>query len=397
MNTPLASNTMESSTKRYLEDHGLNRLFKDMLTCLLEDRPRDPISYMINGLQQIKSIPTSAPRPASFLHYFHGPLDTEGNEFDIEALKALSLQQQQQEEHFQSFDTGAPLPSDFITARRQSVSAESYQPRIASPEDKEEERVVIPKTDQSRKRIEDAIKGNLLFKNLDQEQRHRIIDAMFERSVPQDTLVIKQGDPGDNFYVIESGSFAVIIDGEERDRLGPGQTFGELALMYNCPRAATIKALTEGCLWAVDRQTFRSTVIDVAFCKRKLYEGFLRSVKLLATLTDGEISRIADALEPVEYNANDVIIKEGDLGQDFYIIVQGEAKVDREGQQVGLLSAGDYFGERALLEHIPRSATVTALTACKCVVLSEPAFQRLLGPLKELMQRQPYAQTQSVM
>lgn len=61
-------------------------------------------------------------------------------------------------------------------------------------------------------------------------------------------------------------------------------SFGELALMYNLPRAATIQAVTNGALWAMDRQTFRRILLKSACRKRKMYEALLESVPMLKTL-----------------------------------------------------------------------------------------------------------------
>ena len=146
---------------------------------------------------------------------------------------------------------------------------------------------------------------------------------------------------------------------------GPGDTFGELALMYNAPRSATVKALADSVVWAVDRQTFRSIVIDLAYAKRRLYESFLRSVPLLETLVDSEIYRICDALQPAVYQPGEVIVHQGDVAHQFFIVEEGEARVtihqpntdgvagsngDGSDVEVTRLTRGNYFGELAFLK-----------------------------------------------
>lgn len=88
-------------------------------------------------------------------------------------------------------------------------------------------------------------------------------------------------------------------------------SFGELALLYNMPRAATIKCVSEGQLWALDRQTFRRILLKSAFRKRKMYEALINSVPMLKTLQSYERMNLADALVPRVFGSGAQIIKQG--------------------------------------------------------------------------------------
>lgn len=232
-----------------------------------------------------------------------------------------------------------------------------------------------------------AVKNNFLFRSLDPEQLALVFDAMKEREVSPGEVIIRQGEEGDNFYIVEAGRYGVEVDGKEVVQIGPGGSFGELALMYNAPRAATVKAIESGKLYAVDRITFRRVIIDLAHEKRCKYMSFLRTVPLLATLSDLEIGRIADALEPVEFDSQQLVLKQGDPGDSFYIIVEGCAQIIKHDSILGTLNPGTYFGELALLKRQPRAATIKAITPLKCVSLSEADFVRLLGPLEDILKR----------
>lgn len=281
-------------------------------------------------------------------------------------------------------------------ARRQSVCAEAFNPDSDDGED--EQAVVYPKSDDQRSRLNEAVKNILLFKNLEDEQLRQVLDAMFEKKVQGGEHVIDQGDDGDNFYVIDSGTFDIFvkIDGADKNvgaYVNQG-SFGELALMYNTPRAATIVATSEGIIWALDRQTFRRILLKAAARKRRNHERLLGNVQLLENLTEYEKMNLADALESKSFKDGECIIRQGDEADYMYFIEEGKASVKMRDQndptsevEIAECSQGGYFGELALVTHKPRAASVYANGICVCAVLDVHAFERLLGPCMEIMKR----------
>jgi len=283
--------------------------------------------------------------------------------------------------------------------RRKSVSAEGYDPE-ADEDDDEEERVLVPKSDEQRARLVSVVESMLLFKSLDSDQMNQVLDAMAEKPVDAGFHVIDEGDDGDFFYIIESGKFDIYktIDGEEK-HLGQYDgkgSFGELALMYNAPRAATIVANTEGMLWAMDRQTFRRIVVKATAKKRRAYEEFLKKVEILSVLEEHEVTKVADAIETKEYADGQMIFSQGDAPDYFYIVVDGEVDITRKGDDKNdpeksvhlvTLDSGKFFGELAFLTNSPRAASIHAKGQVKCGCLDVQAFERLLGPCKKLLER----------
>jgi cAMP-dependent protein kinase regulator len=296
------------------------------------------------------------------------------------------------------------FPNNYNLGRRTSVSAESLAP--ASAEDSSSWKAPqYPKTADQLARLRTAVSQNFLFSHLDDDQTTQVLGALQERKVPaKDVRVIVQGDAGDYFYVVESGSFDIHVSptgraepgpaglGPKVASSGPGSSFGELALMYNAPRAATVvSAEGPSILWQLDRVTFRRILMDSAFQRRRMYETFLESVPLLATLTPYERSKIADALETAKHPAGSTIIREGDVGDTFFLLESGHAEVRKRGSNdpapLKVYGPGDYFGELALLEDKPRAASVVSTTEVKVAMLGKDGFQRLLGPVESIMRR----------
>lgn len=170
-------------------------------------------------------------------------------------------------------------------------------------------------------------------------------------------------------------------------KMGTGQVIGELALMYSCPRMATVVAATDAKLWRLDRETFQQVVKGSALVHRERNMETLERVPLLSKLEEAQRVQLADALAPRKYDVGDLVTKEGEPGDEFFILESGEAEAIKHGQLVMSYKDGDFFGELALLRNQPRAATVriTGEEPAVCLVLHQSAFVRLLGPLENLM------------
>ncbi|KAL2375171.1 hypothetical protein RJ035_007845 [Blastomyces gilchristii] len=308
------------------------------------------------------------------------------------------------------------LPHNYALGRRTSVSAESLNPSNSGADCWVPP--YHPKTPEQRSRLQHAVSSNFLFSHLDEEQFETVLNALVEKPIPaKDIKVITQGDAGDFFYIVEDGHFDIYINpsgsvqpasatsptasglGTKVDTIGPGGSFGELALMYNAPRAATVVSTEpKSTLWALDRITFRRILMDAAFQRRRMYEAFLEEVPLLSSLKPYERAKIADALDTVKHPAGATIIREGDPGNTFYLLEAGEAAAFKNGIAGGATPVkrykrGDYFGELALLDEKPRAASVVAMTDVKVAQLGRDGFKRLLGPVEDIMRRAEYGTT----
>jgi cAMP-dependent protein kinase regulator len=253
---------------------------------------------------------------------------------------------------------------------------------------------VVKKSKEIQDKIHQRLNSAFMFMSLDEKDMLVVIGAMDEKYFSKGETVIEEGAPGDVLYIVENGELSCHkkIDGKDKHlkNYGTGDVFGELALLYNAPRAATIRAESDGQLWVLDRGTFNHIVKDASQKKRQQYEDFLQTVPILQNMDHYERSKLADAVKEKKVAAGEEIIKQGESGDIFYILVEGNAKAtlnENPSMSVMNYKDGDYFGELALLRGEPRAANVIAVDICKLICLDRKSFKRLLGPLDNILKR----------
>lgn len=249
----------------------------------------------------------------------------------------------------------------------------------------------IPRFEKSKESINiirDALLKNMLFKDLSPAQLDMIIMAMKPRKVAKLTTLITEGDQGYNFYVIQKGHFQFFKKGKMVYEAHGGEAFGELALLYNAPRQVTVTSVTTAEVWKLDRVTFRQILASSNEKKQAMIKKALEDAPIFEELEENQIDALVDCVHFQTYNEGDVIIRKGDHGSMFYIIVRGNVQCTKAGNANSndlIFGEGDYFGERALLTDEPRAANIIAIEEVECLVLDRESFDKHLGPLKELM------------
>jgi CRP-like cAMP-binding protein len=206
--------------------------------------------------------------------------------------------------------------------------------------------------------------------------------------------IIMQGDVPDKFYIITRGKVAVLLqppDGLDAviDYLGPGDFFGEVGLLHQSRRMATVRAETAVDVMAMDYRTFRSWIEGSPLVAQEIQALAAERTRDTGPLDpapqfDAEkiLEHVAEtAVESAElYESGDTIIRQGEQPERFYVIIDGFVSVTHEanGKEhvVDYLTAGDYFGEIGLLEGGERIATVTAVTHVKVVSFDRSTFRR---------------------
>jgi len=389
--------------KKYIVEQ-LNPLLEEMVTECLQQMPDKPVIYMLNWLKEKKAksdenslSPEERERVLKENEQLKKELVTMSAKVEETAKMVVSTgepeqKEEEEEEEEDDDDELDEIPESFkkpegqMKTARASVSAEAYgqwnQKKAFTPPS-------YPKSDEQKARLKGVLSKSFMFQGIEEKDFAGVIGAMQEKVLEPKTRVINQGDDGDFLFVIESGVLDCYIKKDDAEILvstkEAGDAFGELALLYNCPRAASVESRDKCTVWQLDRETFNHIVKEAAQKKRERHEAFLKSVSLLSSMDAYQRSQVADALQAKEYKDGDAMVKEGEDGDEFFLLEEGEAFATKNGQQVMSYKAGDYFGELALLRNQPRAATVTAKGTSKVVVLQRAAFKRLLGPLDELL------------
>eukprot|EP00927_Polykrikos_kofoidii_P025218 TRINITY_DN226_c1_g1_i1.p1 TRINITY_DN226_c1_g1~~TRINITY_DN226_c1_g1_i1.p1 ORF type:complete len:404 (-),score=109.26 TRINITY_DN226_c1_g1_i1:181-1392(-) len=378
--------------KKYIVDL-LNPVLEEMVAESIHRMPNDPVPFMLEWLEKKKANDCD-----KLLSAAEKERMAKENEVLKEQLATVKSRMQEavklavddgvrheEEEEEEDDDDDEPPPGFFQeqpkTKARQSVSAEAYGEWNAK---KAFVPPVITKTDEQKDRLKSCLCKSFMFTNLEENDINIVVGAMREVQAETKQRVINQGEDGDFLFVIESGKLECFIKnatGSETmvKTCVAGDVTGELALLYNCPRAASVEAAEKSILWQLDRDTFNHIVKDAAQKKRARYDTFLSKVPLLQSMDAYERSQIADALRVESVREGVTIVSQGEEGKTFYLIEEGEAAAMKGGVQVMGYGCGDYFGELALLRNQPRAATVMSKTPCKLLVLDSGSFKRLLN------------------
>ncbi len=246
---------------------------------------------------------------------------------------------------------------------------------------------------QEKRDAQNVIAGVAKFWELGEEETALFYSHLKEERVRSGEMIIRQGEQGDKFYIVKSGQVEVLIirQGEPdlmAARLSRGDYFGEIALIKNVPRTASVKAVADCSLLVLERNDFEALMskkVDLSLRIDRLIEnrGFLIRLPLFAEFAPAQVAMAASRLVPERYAPGQPVISQGEIGDSFFIIKEGrlDVLVTREGQKnkVAELGPGEYFGEIALLLDVPRTADVVARTECLVLRLHKDDFKNLLG------------------
>jgi len=291
--------------------------------------------------------------------------------------------------------------------RRKGVAAES----VNTKDIKDYVKPVYPKetkdaTDRIRSVLRNNPKMQVLLGHIDDSGMDDIANAFKDYVASAGGTLIKQGDEGDSLYIIDSGEVDIFVarpgpngkppvdKGTKVLTCGADSLFGELALLYSAPRAATAIVSSAKCrLWQLDREPFKLLLMQKSQQQQELYQGWLTEVDIFKSLNTYELSRLSDLLTSTLFDEGEEIVKQGEHGDKFYILEDGRCNAYLQGPDgekcvKEYSQQGEYFGEIALLKDGPRKATVRAVGQGATVLsISKRDFTIVLGPIQDILRR----------
>ena len=230
------------------------------------------------------------------------------------------------------------------------------------------EEVILVKSDKIEqfKRMVRKLDETILLKNLTTEEKFEFIENSQIERFKKDELILKSGNSGKKFYIIESGEVEVETNEGKKIYLGKGDYFGEMALLSEEKgRNANVYAKTDVELLSITEEKFlkfKDKIIEI-------YENILKNKPLLLkipffkVLSESEVNALASIFIEEKYKKGDYIIRYGEIGDKFYIVKFGVLNVigrDENGNPkvINKLGVANTFGEIALIEKVKRTADV---------------------------------------
>ncbi|OMJ71175.1 hypothetical protein SteCoe_30697 [Stentor coeruleus] len=246
-------------------------------------------------------------------------------------------------------------------------------------EAKTAEIITREKTTKEYEQISTSLSAHFLFNSLSSESIASVIEEIKLYNMGPKEIVFTQGSPGMNFYIISQGRCEVIVNSKTKKLMSKGEQFGELALLHDSPRTATVVTVEKTALWVLSREAFSSAIQSINNRKYEENKQFIANIPTFNNFSSSQKDILLSMIATHEFNDGQKIVTEGDPGNVLYFIKKGTVVCTKSGQEIRKLSPGDFFGEQALLYNTQRTATVTAIGKVTLLSLGRDDLTVALG------------------
>mmetsp|Transcript_124740 Transcript_124740/g.219664 ORF Transcript_124740/g.219664 Transcript_124740/m.219664 type:complete len:828 (-) Transcript_124740:267-2750(-) len=235
-----------------------------------------------------------------------------------------------------------------------------------------------------------GMKADRVCGMLDEKELDTILKTMEYFEFRAGDPVVTQGDVGNTFFVTHQGTFEVSMNGNRVNTMSPGNAFGGLALLYNCPRTASVTACEASGVWGANGETFHMVLQENAKQHYAENRKALDFMKLFDGMPSKQKDRVGESFLREVVEPGSRVVTEGEAGTAMYFVKRGKlrviagAKIDADGRvtggnQISVIQRGECFGERALLYNEPRGSTVVAEERCELLCVCSEQLKEVLG------------------
>lgn len=260
----------------------------------------------------------------------------------------------------------------------------------------------------------------MIFPGLSEHEIMRMAEKMTMLTLSKDMVIFKKGDEALCLYIILDGTVNIVKDNNQIiATLGKGRSFGEVSLLRHSIRKMHAISQSEGTLFCISRRDFEEIVKEFPDVYQKLsaaihvyydkwlfqctnvIQGYaeervmnliqnvfiLRQVVLFNKLPGETLSLIAQELETIPMYKDQIIFKENDLPSGLYIIDTGQVNIIRGNMLLATLDEFDFFGELAIIDDAPRTATAVAASDGNLLFLTKDTFDRITNDLPDVLRQ----------
>mmetsp|Transcript_85594 Transcript_85594/g.133806 ORF Transcript_85594/g.133806 Transcript_85594/m.133806 type:complete len:925 (+) Transcript_85594:57-2831(+) len=243
---------------------------------------------------------------------------------------------------------------------------------------------------ETKKLIKTAMKQDRVCALLEEKEIETILETMEYFEFEPNEQVVKQGDVGTTFFVTHEGTMEVSVNGQVVNTIARARAFGGLALLYNCPRTASVTAKAKSSAWGANGATFHKVLQDNAKKNYAENRRFLDSIKLFEGLSVKQKDRVGESFITEVVDSGDRVVTEGEQATAMYFVKKGTLRVlagakiaaggsAQGGTEIANIGSGEVFGERALLYNESRASTVIANEKCELLCIGGDQLREVLG------------------
>lgn len=242
-------------------------------------------------------------------------------------------------------------------------------------------------TPENRRFLNKVLQRHFLFSCLEDNERNEVIDQMVLEKTKAQEVIFCQGHKGNSCYIIQSGTYTVAIDNRNLKQLRPRHTFGELAMLYNVDRTATVACTEAGALWRMDAAAFRKCMEQLSEKNFRKAMVFLSSDPTFGGMSDDERKTLAGACSVQTFSSHEVILREGEVGDWMFIVMEGVVQTtDRYGNS-SVKKPGTLLGAAGLIYHRSQQSAAKAVENVTCLALGKCHVEHLFGPIGDVLRR----------